>query len=139
MTLSAPAQSSLRVCNMTSSQIGVAIGYLEKDTWISEGWWNLLPKACALAIAGPLATRYYYIYGIDYDYGGEWSGDALMCTKDTSFRIIGVKNCLARGYKRNYFFEVDTRHQVDWSVQLTDKTRSPSESPSEPLLINPTD
>lgn len=124
---------------MTSSQIGVAIGYLDKETWISEGWWNLLPKACALTIAGPLATRYYYIYGIDYDNGGEWSGDALMCTKDTSFRIIGVKDCLARGYKRNYFFEVDTRHQVDWSIQLTDKNRNSTESFSESLSINSTE
>jgi uncharacterized membrane protein len=131
-----PGETSLRICNQTGGQIGAAIGYLEKESWISEGWWNINEKECALAIAGPLTTRYYYIYATDYDNGGEWNGDAPMCIKDVSFRITGVKDCLSRGYKRAYFFEVDTRNQKDWSVQLTDKTRS-SHSSSEFLSSSP--
>jgi uncharacterized membrane protein len=31
-----------------------------------------------------------------------------------------VENCLARGYDRTGFFEVDTGEQKDWRVQFTD-------------------
>jgi uncharacterized membrane protein len=43
-----------------------------------------------------------------------------MCTGDKEFTIRGVENCLARGYDRTGFFEVDTGEQKDWRVQLTD-------------------
>jgi uncharacterized membrane protein len=46
-----------------------------------------------------------------------------MCTKDKEFSIRGLDNCLARGFDRSGFFEVDTGEQKSWTVQLTETSR----------------
>ncbi len=43
-----------------------------------------------------------------------------MCTRDETFTIFGVEDCLARGYERTGFFEVDTQNRSDWTLQLTE-------------------
>lgn len=125
---SGAARADLRMCNMTGSRIGVALGYRDAQGWITEGWWNLGAKGCETLLRGALAARFYYIYAVDYDRGGEWSGKAFMCTRDREFSIRGVENCLARGYDRNGFFEVDTGEQKSWTIQLTDTPRTPENS-----------
>ena len=90
---------------------------------MTEGWWNLNARGCETLLKGPLAARFYYIYAVDYDRGGEWSGRAYMCTRDREFTIRGVEDCLARGFNRNGFFEVDTGEQKSWTIQLTDPAR----------------
>lgn len=118
-----------RLCNNTSSRVGVAIGYKNKQGWVTEGWWNLPSRTCETLVKGNLVARYYYVYAIDYDRGGEWMGQAYMCTRDKKFTIFGIKNCLARGYDRTGFFEVDTGAQHSWTVQLTDSSRQPAAKP----------
>ena len=66
-------------------------------------------------------------YGLDYDRGGEWSGQAFMCSRDKEFTIKGTQNCLARGFDRTGFFEVDTGQQRAWTVQLTDANEQPAQ------------
>ena len=121
-----PATADFRVCNNTGSRVGVAIGYKDKDGWATEGWWNLPGRSgCEVVLRGTLASRYYYIYAVDYDRGGEWSGQAFMCTRDKEFVIRpGIGDCLAHGYDRTGFFEVDTGDQSDWTVQLTESSES---------------
>ena len=43
-----------------------------------------------------------------------------MCTRDKEFTIRGTEDCLARGFDRTGFFEVDTGEQRAWTVQLTE-------------------
>src|SRR5229473_2434357 len=74
-------------------------------------WWNVSSRACETLLKGTLVARYYYIYALDYDRGGEWSGQAFMCSRDKEFTIKGTENCLARGFDRTGFFEVDTGEQ----------------------------
>ena len=50
-----------------------------------EGWWNVAARGCETLLRGELAARFYYIYAVDYDRGGEWSGQAFMCTRDKEF------------------------------------------------------
>jgi uncharacterized membrane protein len=118
-----PALADLRLCNMTQSRVGIALGYRDNQGWITEGWWNLRAGACETLLKGTLAARYYYIHGVDYDRGGEWGGRTFMCTRDKEFTIRGAENCLARGYERSGFFEVDTGEQNGWTIQLTDQNR----------------
>jgi uncharacterized membrane protein len=118
------AQADLRLCNMTSSRIGIAIGYRDPQGWVTEGWWNLNARGCETLLRGPLAARYYYVYAVDYDRGGEWSGRSFMCTREREFTIRGVEDCLARGFDRNGFFEVDTGEQRSWTIQLMDPGRT---------------
>lgn len=120
LSSASPASADLRLCNKTESQVGVAIGYRDKTDWSTEGWWNLPAKTCETLIPGHLSSRYYYVYAIDYDQGGEWGGRAFMCTREKEFTIRGIADCIARGYERTGFFEIDTGEQRSWTVQLTE-------------------
>jgi uncharacterized membrane protein len=126
LALPSAAHADFRVCNQTSSRVGVAMGHKEGDSWITEGWWNIPANACETLVRGTLGSRFYYLYAIDYDQGGEWSGKAFMCTRDREFTIKGTGDCLARGYNRTGFFEVDTVEQKNWTVQLTEQGQKPA-------------
>jgi uncharacterized membrane protein len=124
------ALADFRLCNNTGSRVGVALGYKDAEGWTTEGWWNVSSRSCETLLRGALVARYYYIYAVDYDRGGEWSGHAYMCSREKEFTIRGTDNCLARGYDRTGFFEVDTSEQRSWTVQLTD---SAEQAPDRPL------
>jgi uncharacterized membrane protein len=120
LSSSTPARADFRLCNNTGSRVGIALGYKDAEGWTTEGWWNVPSRTCETLLRGALVARYYYIYAVDYDRGGEWSGHAYMCSREKEFTIRGIGNCLARGYDRTGFFEVDTGEQRAWTVQLTD-------------------
>lgn len=122
-----PAAADFRLCNRSGSRIGIALGYKDGNIWATEGWWNIAPRSCETLLRGDLVARFYYVYAIDYDQGGEWAGKAYMCTRDKEFTIRGIEDCLARGFDRTGFFEVDTQEQKSWTVQLTEpqQTRAP--------------
>ena len=123
---SAPAAADFTVCNLTNSTIGVAVGYDDNGVWVTEGWWTLSPPrgdepSCVTpeALAGPLQSRYYYVYAVDYTLGGEWAGDNYMCTQDIEFTIRGIDDCIARGLDRTGFAEIDAGDREVYIVQLT--------------------
>jgi len=130
-----PAVADFRLCNNTASRVGVAVGYKDAEGWTTEGWWNLPARTCETVLKGNLVARYYYVYAIDYDHGGEWMGQAFMCTRDKEFTIRGIGDCLARGYDRSGFFEVDTGEQRAWTVQLTESSEQQAQKP--PSAANP--
>ncbi len=119
-----PAYADLRVCNETSNPVSIALGYRADKGWQSEGWWVAPPTKCATVYQGDLNSRFFYLYVADDIGGGAWDGKVFMCTRDETFTIFGVEDCLARGYERTGFFEVDTRNRSDWMLQLTDNGTS---------------
>jgi uncharacterized membrane protein len=138
----APARADFQLCNNTGSRVGVAVGYKDTDgSWVTEGWWNLSARSCEPVLKGALIARFYYIYAIDYDRGGEWAGQAYMCTRDKEFTIKGNQDCLARGFDRTGFFEVDTGEQRAWTVQLSDTADGGPQqrplTPGSPVLPTP--
>ena len=117
------AAADLRVCNKTPSRIGVALGYKAERDWTAEGWWTVDAESCETLLAGTLTSRFYYMYAVDYDQGGEWSGrSAFLCTQDKEFTILGADECVARGYQRTGFYEIDTGGQQSWTIELTEPT-----------------
>ena len=56
--------------------------------------------------------------------GGEWGGKSFMCTREKEFTIRGFENCLARGYDRTGFFEIDSGEQKSWTVQLSEAAQT---------------
>ena len=115
-----PALAELKLCNATSSRIGVSIGYQDPTGWATEGWWNIASQTCETLLKGALPSRFVYVHAVDYDRGGEWAGTNVMCTADKSFAIRGVQDCQKRGHKRSGFFEVDTGDAKEWTIRLTD-------------------
>lgn len=132
-----PAAADFRLCNNTGSRVGIAIGYKDSDGWTTEGWWNLSARSCETLLRGTLVARFYYIYALDYERGGEWSGQAFMCTRDKEFTIRGIDDCLARGYERTGFFEVDTGEQRSWTVQLTESNEQSPRPPTSGSSMTP--
>jgi uncharacterized membrane protein len=124
----APARADLKLCNSTSSRIGIAIGYKDTKGWTTEGWWNVASHSCETVLKGKLIARYYYVHAVDYDRGGEWRGSAQLCTDDKAFTIKGEQNCTARGYKTTRFFEVDTGEEQNWTVRLVDPAEGEAKS-----------
>ena len=117
------AHADFRVCNKTPSRVGIAIGYKAPRDWTTEGWWTVEADSCATLLQGRLSGRFYYMYAVDYDQGGEWGGNsAFLCTREKEFTIEGVNDCVARGYQRTGFYEVDTGSQESWTIQLTEPT-----------------
>lgn len=127
-----PARADLRVCNQSANPVWVALGYSSEKGWQSEGWWNPSPSKCATVFRGPLHTRFFYIYVADGLAGGSWEGDNFMCTRDQSFTIFGIEDCVARGYDRTGFLELDTHNQADWTLKLVDPAPSPQDASAPP-------
>lgn len=118
------AKADLRICNDTSSLVGVAIGYRNDGEWVSEGWFQVQGNSCNALIEGTLNSRFYYIYAEDSSQGGQWRGDIFLCTDEVEFKIEGVKDCFKRGFTKSGFFEIDTGNQANWLVRLTEQSRS---------------
>jgi uncharacterized membrane protein len=118
------ADADLKLCNGTPSRIGVALGYQDKNGWATEGWWNIPSETCENVLRGTLPSRYLYIFAVDYERGGEWSGQHYMCTKDSSFTIRNNKNCDGRGFDRKGFYEIDTGTSQSWTIRLDDPEKT---------------
>lgn len=124
-----PALADLKLCNGTTSRIGVAIGYQDTTGWATEGWWNVAAQACETLLRGAVPSRFIYVYAVDYDRGGEWVGKNFMCTQDKTFAIRGVEDCPKRGFKRTGFYEVDTGEAKEWTIRLTDQDEASKTKP----------
>jgi uncharacterized membrane protein len=121
----ATAHADLKLCNGTTSRIGIAIGYQDPKVtgeakFATEGWWNVGAGACETLIRGPVPSRFLYVHAVDYDRSGEWTGAHIMCTADRTFAIKDVKDCAKRGYKSTGFYEVDTGDAKEWTIRLSD-------------------
>ncbi|MCQ8783261.1 DUF1036 domain-containing protein [Mangrovibrevibacter kandeliae] len=119
----APARADFRVCNGTQSLVGVAIGYRAEAGWTTEGWWRIPATTCKSIIEGELSSRFYYLYAEDAEGRGRWGGQIDLCIAENEFKIVGVKDCFARGYQKMGFREYDTGEQGSWMVQLTEAPR----------------
>ena len=120
------AHAELKLCNATPSRVGIAIGYQDNRGWATEGWWNISAQTCESLLKGPMPSRYIYVYAIDYERGGEWSGDHRMCVTDKSFSIRNAKNCEDRGYRTGKFYEVDTGQASQCTIRLADPDKEKS-------------
>ncbi|MEE9375074.1 MAG: DUF1036 domain-containing protein [Rhizobiaceae bacterium] len=125
------AHADLKVCNNTSSKVGVSLGYRLKAGWKTEGWWHIPAKVCTSLIEGDLNSRYFYLHAEDVETGGRWRGPIFMCTSSKQYKIDGLKDCFSRGFERAGFFEVDTRDQKNWQVRLTEASKTKKDAKSK--------
>ena len=51
-------------------------------------------------------------------------GFALGMVRDREFSIRGNQDCLARGYDRTGFFEINTGQQHSWTVEINDNSKT---------------
>ena len=104
----APAAADLKLCNTTTSRVGVAIGYKDETGWVSEGWWNVASQTCEVLLKGSLVARYYYIHALDYDRGGEWGGKANHVHGRPGFHDSRCDDCHGRAITNARAFSKST-------------------------------
>ncbi|MGI9523045.1 MAG: DUF1036 domain-containing protein [Hyphomicrobiaceae bacterium] len=126
--MSSVAHAELKLCNATTSRVGVAIGYQDARGWATEGWWNVGAQSCEFLLRGPTPSRYVYVYAVDYERGGEWSGKHNMCIANSSFVIRDMNDCESRGYRTGKFYEVDTGNASSWTIRLSEPKESEQET-----------
>lgn len=115
-----PADASLEFCNQANKgKIYVALAYsVGEGNWQSEGWLNLEPGECAIALSGDLRNRYYYYFAeTDGDY--EWRGDYKFCVSSKKFDFTGAdKSCEGANARWEEFHEMDTGNATDFTMNL---------------------
>lgn len=129
LATTAASQAGFRVCNKSSVQMNVSIGYKDADYgWTSEGWWRINSGDCQSIINGNLTGRYYYVYATAND--RDWSGDddqdgGYFCISSRKFTIHNNDyssndkiNCAEGGFKSVRFIELDTGDSVDFTENL---------------------
>ena len=118
------AWAGLEICNETSEQHSVAIGYQKDGQWISEGWWNIPSGACQEAVKGDLPARYYYLHAKASGRAAQGQG-YTFCTRMDVFTIVGDDNCEGRGFIASDFLQIDTgetaKHHTHRIVTATSK------------------
>jgi uncharacterized membrane protein len=115
-----PAQAALKVCNASARPVRVAVGRTNGGSWLSQGWWTIAPKACTAVVSQSLDARFYYLFAMDGT-SGSWDGTHGFCvSSQEKFEIVGRGNCLAHGFQRKGFFEIDTGSAGDFTQTLSD-------------------
>ena len=119
VALATSAQAALNICNDTSDDQSISIGYKGDVEWTSEGWWNIDPGDCVTPVGGALKKRYYYLRA-EVD-GGNFTGeDYFFCTTPEEYTIVGDEECEERGYAREDFIEIDTGETAtDFTYRIT--------------------
>src|SRR5260370_12238014 len=74
-----PAAADFRICNLTKSRVGIALGYKDGEGWATEGWWNVVAGNCETLLPAKPAARFYYRYAVEHYPCGVGSGQPLLC------------------------------------------------------------
>jgi|SRR5689334_17234995 len=115
-----PAEAKFSVCNKGLREAKVALGRFNGTHWMSEGWFRIAAKKCLPLIPGRLDARYYYLYATD-GAQGTWDGSTNFCVgTGDKFSITGRASCVARGFDKRGFFQIDTGNRFDYSQNLSD-------------------
>ena len=124
------ARADLKLCNTTSSRIGVAIGYQDPNGWTTEGWWNIASQTCETLYKGTLSEPLLGTSMPSTTTAAANGPASPSCAPPTRpSRFGGFRTARRRGYKSTGFFEVDTQEAKDWTIRLTD----PSEGGREQM------
>ncbi|MBO0904492.1 DUF1036 domain-containing protein [Jiella sp. MQZ13P-4] len=117
----APALAQFVVCNQSLDVVNVAIGRDTPEGFATEGWWIVGANRCATTIREELSARYVYVHASDVFGRPVLYGSTPMCVGARRFRITGVGDCFARGYRPAKFLEVDTKAVSRWTLFLSQR------------------
>ena len=120
LTLAAPAEAGLRVCNKTHALVNLAVGENAGESFVTEGWWTVTPGSCATPIRGGLSGRYVYLHAVDIKGDDVLQGTVSMCVDRGRFKLLGISDCWRRGLEAVNFAEIDTLDAQEWTTFLTD-------------------
>lgn len=122
------AERGLKLCNDTGDLIWAAIGFVNKESFTTQGWLRIASKECIQAINQPLYDRYYFVYAEAVDEKGQplisggkrrvWNGNFNLCTKPTRFSIESHNDCADKGFEKTGFMKLDTGQEKKWIMRF---------------------
>lgn len=114
----AAAPEGYSICNDGEAEVWAAIGLRTGDQYVSRGWWDIAPGACAKVLTTPLATDKVYLYVRKHGNPRLVSGPANFCTADVAFEIFGDTRCTARGLADTGFAPTITKGVTGYAAHL---------------------
>src|SRR6478672_3327103 len=92
-----PAAADFRLCNNTSSRVGIALGYKDAEGWTTEGWWNVSSRSCETLLRGTLVARFYYIFEVDTGEQRAWTVQLTESSEQPAQRVPGIPGTVGPG------------------------------------------
>jgi uncharacterized membrane protein len=122
-----PANADYTVCNKTTRDVRVAVGYVSPiEGFVSKGWYDLRAGGdCRLMVADGATSdpHNYFFFAKDIGGDGRWEGDVALCTTRKAFLIEGFQTarnwCADHGYDRRFFRHVESP-SGNMTTNLTD-------------------
>lgn len=119
------------LCNTSSSNISVAIGYHENGIWVSEGWFNIARNDCRTIMninkLSLIKNNNFYLHATGKEFGYSWKGDYAFCVQDAAFSIKNNDDVsCSYGQDRAYFFHVKRNEKSKLTYTFSDNSKSKS-------------
>ncbi len=91
-----PARADLELCNRMSYVVEAALGYEDKGTMTTRGWFRLDPGQCRVTLQGTQGDQLYLYARVPDVYGPSplpQAGTADLCVAPAHFVIAGAQKC----------------------------------------------
>lgn len=116
MKVASPAGYS--ICNDTGGPIWAALGMRRESTWVAQGWWKVMPGACARAITAKLSTDKIYLLAERTHNHHLVSGKADFCVTNITFEVEGREHCAERGLTAAGFAATDVKGRAGFTAHV---------------------
>ena len=112
----------LTVCNSSTHTIWVATGHKHRNTWKSQGWWEIAPSECPQVVTESISKKDMHVFARQVQPSEEDDSKAgqdkflrsapgqtqSFCISDARFSALGRENCDESGYSSADFRKVSS-------------------------------
>jgi uncharacterized membrane protein len=128
VSLCAPAQAALTLCNRTSYILYAATSAIQSPRSDTQGWTRMAPGDCQLARKEPLTAETYLVHArSSLAHSGParaWGGSYPVCVKDGNFSIrqgVTQPYCTAEDTFALPFAPLDNRGRSVWTMNFDEQ------------------
>jgi len=118
------ALAKYSICNETSYVLEAATGSQENGTLTTQGWFQVLPGQCKVALKGDLEQTNYYLFARTISLYDQilrrFSGGRKLCISTSDFLIKGADKCSDPAQTYEKFIEIKPE-KPDWKTALTEE------------------
>ncbi len=118
------AEAKYSICNETGYVLEAATGSDENGLMVTQGWLQILPGQCKLALKQKLAQKSYFLFARTISLYDQilrrFSGGRKLCISTSDFLIKGADKCSDPAQTYENFIEIKPK-KPDWKTSLTEE------------------
>jgi len=118
------AEAKYSICNETSYVLEAATGLTEGANTITQGWFQILPGQCKVALKEDLRQDNYFLFARTISLYDQilkrFSGGRKLCISTSDFLIKGADKCTDPAQTYENFIEIKPT-KPDWKTSLTEE------------------